>query len=518
MASERNLGTSSNGAGRRRGGAAAHALEAVGELAFGTPARALTTLTLYLAAHAVIRLVLWPPSLGYDDAEQVLSAQHWSWSYRFEQPPLVTWLLLALRDITGLAPGLVTITLLRSATLAALHVFAYLAARRLGATHLAAAAAAGSLAATYTLGYLAHADLPHSTLLAVVVAAALWLWLRMLEQPSWGRTLAFALACGLGLLAKWNFVLLAFAFLVVGLAAPDTRRLVLSWRTPLIAAVMASLAGPTAWTVAGARSDLDAVASGVLAGTPATGIAPGWLAGIGDLATSILAFPQPWLPLALLVLWPAFVRPNSAVRRTAALIAVMIGMHAALVPLAGATSFPERWMIVPLLPLPLVLMASVSPVSPRLPRFGGLLVGLALLVVLVRAVIGVTDAAYCGKCRTRMPAEAFAAAIRDAGFTSGTLVAPDMHLAGNLKRVMPDARVVVPRLPETARPAPGDGVCVVLWRGEDDGARVLAAARRALGADLSGAATRHVQAPILGGAARFQSLSFRIGEGEGSCR
>jgi 4-amino-4-deoxy-L-arabinose transferase-like glycosyltransferase len=492
-------------------------LQAVGRAAFGTPARAAATLALYLAAHAAVRLVLWPDALGYDDAEQVLSAQSWAWSYRYTQPPLVTWLLLALRDVAGLAPGLVAITVLRTAMLAALHVFTYLAARRVVDGPLPAALASASLAGTYTLGYLAHGDLPHSTLLAVAVAASLWLWLRLIEAPTPARTLAFGVVCGLGLLAKWNFVVLALGYLGVGLAAPATRRLVLSWRTPVVVALAGAIAAPSAWWVATHHPSLAALGEGVLV-APADAAAPGPLAGLGALATSALAFPQPWLVLALLVLWPARRRLSPAGGRLAALIVGVLALHALLVPVAGAVNFPERWMIVPLLPLPLLGLAAVDPGHRAVPALGGVLVALAVAVVLVRATIGLTDAAYCGTCRTRLPAAAFAEAIRDAGFVAGTVVAPDMHLAGNLKRWLPRARVVVPRLPAGAWPAPADGQCVVVWRGAGDGEGERAAARRAFGAALADAPTRRVTAPLLGARERRATMSFRLGAGEGSCR
>ncbi|MFW5680590.1 MAG: hypothetical protein ACOC3D_10015, partial [Pseudomonadota bacterium] len=136
---------------------------------FATPAAALLLLLAYLATHAATRFAL-PSSLGYDDAEQVLFAQAWSLGYRFQQPPLVTWLMLGLRDVLGIEPGLTAVTLLRSVLLGALYLGLYLAARRWLGDPLRAALASAALATTYTLGYLAHADLLVTTALAASVA------------------------------------------------------------------------------------------------------------------------------------------------------------------------------------------------------------------------------------------------------------------------------------------------------------------------------------------------------------
>ncbi len=489
-----------------------------GRLGFAGPARLAALLLAYVALHAASRLWILPPSLGYDDAEQVLSAQAWAWAYRFQQPPLVTWLLLALRDGTGLEPSLASLTLLRSLLLVALYVFTFLAARRLLGDLPRAGVAAAGLSATYTLGWLAHADLTHSIALAVAVAAALWLWQRLLERPSLARTLAFALACGLGLLAKWNFVMLVAGLAVVGLLRPATRPLALSWRTPLIALVMVLVAGPSAFWVASQTPSLLAVGERVLATPSEEADEVACAEGLAALALSALAFPQPLLVLAVLVLTPAWRAPRREASWLAVLMATVLALHALLVPLAGATEFPERWMIVPLLPLSLLLVAAALPQDRRVFALGGAFLVLALSVLALRVGIGVTNAHYCGKCRTRLPAPAFAEALRQAGFQEGTLVTFDMHLAGNLKLHLPAARVVVPSLPSGAWPPPGEGKCAVLWRGGAVPEARLAEVGAALGVAWGAAPARWVEAPILGNAERTQTVGFKLVPGAGSCR
>ncbi len=493
-------------------------LAALGSAAFASRRRLAVVLGLYLGLHAAARLWLLPQGLGYDDAEQVLSAQAWAWAYRFEQPPLVTWLLLLARDGLGLEPGLGAITLLRTLLLGALCVFTFLAARH-WLDVLAAGGAAAGLLGTYTLGWLAHGDLPHSTLLAVAVAATLWLWGCVVREPTFLRTFAFGLACGLGLLAKWNFIMFAVGLLVAALLQPATRPLALSWRTPFVGLVMASLALPSALAVLAEADDLGARAAGVVAGAaeqsgPAV---VGWLEGWSDLALAALAFPQPFLVLAMFVLWPALRRPAPATAWLALLMAVILMLHAAVVPLAGAREFPERWMIAALLPLPILVLAASRPGDPRVAALGGVLVLLMVIVWMVRVGIGVTDASYCGKCRYRLPAPAFAAALGDAGFREGTIVAFDMHLAGNLKQQLPDARVLVPGMPLRAWPAPGGEACALVWRG-DGPPPAIDGIGAVLGVDWTGAPTGRVAAPILGTTDRFQTMSYRVVPGAGACR
>lgn len=493
-------------------------LAQIGAFAAARPQRLFALLVIYLALHAAARLWLLPSGLGYDDAEQVLSAQGWAWTYRWEQPPLVTWLLLTLRDGLGLAPDLPALTLLRTAMLAALYLFTYIAATKWLEDRRLAALAAASLSATYTFGWLAHGDLPHSTLLAVFVAAVLWAWRHLLKRPTLVRTAVFGTVCGLGLLAKWNFVILLGGFLFVGLVRPQVRPLVLSWRTPLVAAIVLAIAGPTAWWVVSHHPEVALLTDGVLGPADDAGSWRRWGAGLAALGVSALAFPQPFLVLALLLLWPARQWPKPEVADLVSLIAVVLALHALLVPVAGATSFPERWMIVPLLPLPILVFAAVRPAHRRIDAFAGALVLLALAVLLLRVGIGMTDAAYCGKCRPRLPGPAFAEALREAGFERGTIVTFDMHLAGNLARHFDEARVVVPRLPRAAWPPPGDGRCAVVWRGGGAPPADLAALGQDFGVDWREAATTTVQAPILGHATRMQTMSFQLIAGGGTCR
>lgn len=463
---------------------------------FASVGAAALLLGAYLLLHAATRLWLWPGSLGYDDAEQVLFAQAWSLGYRFQQPPLVTWLVLALSDLVGLAPGLLSITVLRTLLLAALHVTFFLAARHWLGDGVRAALASAALAATYTLGFLAHGDLLVSTSLAVAVATSLWLWGRLLARPTLPNTLAFGVVCGLGLLAKWNFVMLALAYLLVGLALPAYRGLVLSWRTPVVVAVASLIAGPSALWVLAHHPSFIGLGQEVLIEPAARRSA---LDGLQALVRSALAFPQPVLLLALVALWPALGPLPPRVRPLAWVMVVAFALHLLLIPLAGAVNFPERWMITVLLALPIVLFAAVPPGHPRL---AGAALAILLVVVVAlgaRATIGLTDAAYCGKCRTRLPTEAFVEGLREAGMTPSRYVTSDMHLGGNLQAALGDAgQVVMQGYPESIWPRGAAAPCILLWRHDAP-----------LPPDGSGRDVGQVRAPILGRDDRLQGIAFR---------
>ena len=124
-------------------------------------------LAAYLLVHFALRLLM-APTLGIDDAEQTLFAQHWAWGYRFRQPPLFTWLLLPVSEVTG--PGILAVSLVRYALIGLYVLFFHLTALRwIGDRQLAALATGGNLL-IYVFAYYAHHDLTHTTMLATMIA------------------------------------------------------------------------------------------------------------------------------------------------------------------------------------------------------------------------------------------------------------------------------------------------------------------------------------------------------------
>src|SRR4051812_38556153 len=61
----------------------------------------------------------------------------------------------------------------------------------------------------------------------------------------------------------------------------------------------------------------------------------------------------------------------------------------------------------------------------------------------------------CHKCRVAIPYQGLAAALKERGFRSGTIIAQSRHDAGNLRRLFPDARIVCLESPAYAPPLAG---------------------------------------------------------------
>ncbi len=491
----------------------------------------------YLLGHFLLRLAL-SPTLGIDDAEQILFAQRWDFGYRFRQPPLFTWLLLPV--IKAIGPGVLAISLVRYALLGATFLFFYLAARLCLHDQRMAGLAALSFPLIYVFGYYAHHDLTHTTALGAMIALAFYVFARLAARPTWTAHLLLGLVFGLGLLAKWNFLMLAIGLSVTCLALPEQRHLILSWKTLAAIGVMAAVTLPTALWMIDHGQSLQGVSGNILGSSNGALALTSMLAGGGALLRSILLFPQPLLLIVLLAFAPDLragaSRPERGVERALPpsffgwLTLIVLALHLPLLPIFGAVDFTERWFHPALMALPIFVFGLLERSPPARPRIAFYLAALAILVAVAagaRLYRYAEGADRCGSCREFAPFAELAHGLRVEGFAVGTIVADGMHIGGNLKMLFADSRVMDPAFPMPLWPSSEtDGACLLAWRDEGEEAQsrrdaMRRFADRELG--LPTAATPvsagRIEAPLIGSSSRRYALGFELyRETAGGCR
>jgi lipopolysaccharide core galacturonosyltransferase RgtA len=508
---------------------------------WATPRIVALLIAAYLLVHFGVRLWMGPV-LGFDDAEQALFAQHWLPSYRLRAPPLFTWALMAVGEVAGV--GALAIALLRYALLAMVFGFAYLTARRLVRDPGLAALATFSFTAIYVFGYYSHHDLTHTTTLSAFLAASWYVFVRLCETPALRWYLALGLCFGLGTLGKWNFAIFALALPLACLAHSGYRGLVLNWRIVPAALVAAAMALPPAlWVLSQGAAHGDDI-GGVLA--QQSGPWPLILAkGTASLAVAVLVYPLPFLAMFLLIFGPAAWRglrlpqgaapaigPVPDVRLIGLAMAIAIALHWPLVPLAGATQFPERLLQPALMILPIWLFMLVERSGQPPPRaigtYAGVLAVLAGVALMARVGAYAFGSDYCRRvCRDHLPVQELADGLRGAGFQGkGTIVVRDMHLGGNLRVQFPEARVIDIAYPARTWPKPaGIGQCLAIWTEYGGGADAMRGPVYAyLGKELGVApdASRRegeVSATYHGSKTRAYRLFYGLSDGpQGECR
>jgi hypothetical protein len=174
-----------------------------------------------------------------------------------------------------------------------------------------------------------------------------------------------------------------------------------------------------------------------------------------------------------------------------------------------------------ILPIYLFMLVERSKVSAdAICRYGLALAGVVVVAVAGRIVVHT----ICpGACRTLVPFQAIARALRADGFAgTGTIVVLDFHVGGNLRVQFPHARIVQIGYPPRVWPVPrGRGQCLVVWASK---AKVESALDAYLEGELGvpGDARRRqgsVSAPMHGSRRRTYRLNYRLyEESQGECR
>ncbi len=462
------------------------------------PAAVPVVVTVLAALWWAVRIALLD-GLGGDEAEQVLFAQSFQWGYDVANPPLYTWLLIAVFAVMGKSAGVVLG--LKFAALASIYVALHAAARRsLGPERpLDTALAALSPLLIFYVGWNALFSYSHSLLNALFVVLVFMLALRLAADGRWRVYLALGAAVGLGMLTKYTFALFLAGLIAAGLTLPELRRRLLSPRLLVAAAVAALVFAPHGLWLIGSFDDLRAATAYKLeidAATP-------WLAGVGNgllsLVAAFFAFLSP-LWLVVFAVFPGLLRPapdEAAAPLTAALIgrafAVMAALAGVLVLAGGATHFRGNYLFfLVLFPLWAFARLPKAPASDRRRAvYAALLLAAAAGSTAVLAAKSFVDPGRCRKCQELVPYAALADGLRDHGFTGGTLFASwyPIPLPGNLALFLDEARVISAKFPGIRPPhraAPGQ--CLLVWSpletGGTDAPSISIWARRAFAAEV----------------------------------
>lgn len=392
-------------------------------------------------AHVVARVAV-SPALKWDEAEQMLWSQQLALGYG-PQPPLYTWLQWLVNQVFG--PGVLALAVLKHALLALAYGLMYLAGREL-LDMRGACWASASMLLLPPLGWYSMRDHTHTVLVTAMACGAWWLLLRIARRPSPSDFALLGLVCGLGMLAKYSFALVACAMLLAALSVPETRRALLSrgwWWAPAIGALV--LLPHAAW-LASHLAEATASTLGKMEIRPAGGLGRGLLRLAYAMAATLAlwalfalwAFRAAWWrrPLAPAALWAHRV----FVRYLALIVLALLGM----VLFAGVTHFKGRWILPLLCMAPLAAFAARPELQqhPRANRYSAAIAVVALVILAAACVrpwfsmlLGKTDA-------LNHPAAELAEALRAAGYDGASLIiAADPIMAGTLRARFPRATV-----------------------------------------------------------------------------
>jgi hypothetical protein len=483
-----------------------------------------------IMAMALIRVTLFPGT-GGDDGEQLIFSQFFAWGYQVRNPPLYTWLVMAVSQVTG--PGLWAVNIVKFSLLYAMYLFLWRAALYLFATRALAGLAALAPVLFYFVAWEVVTGFSHTVLTACLYAAVLWILLRLRDAPH-GHLADYALlgvAIGLGGLAKYAFWIFLACLLAAALTDRELRRRLLSPRLALTLAVAAAVLAPHyLWLIE--RLDILTQQAGAAASIR-DGIS---LTGLGHGAKAAIGFLSPgWLIAALL--FPAAFRPlktpaHPMVRVLGTYMILVLTMTAVGTLIQPDFRIRTHYMFV-LLFAPFWVLLRAEEAGAPIPRQRTLA---ALITLVLWAQPSALIAKYlfeplsCGRCQHHIPYADLAAKIKRLGFAGGTIVAywhPD-PLPGNLRAALPDARVISLKHPDIIPPLTPEtaGQCLVVWSADaarDNRSTAIAGANSLLNAGIApDTAQRLVISPLEGlpmlTGGKTAALGVILTPGAGDCR
>ncbi len=441
----------------------------------------------YGLVHGALRSIA-SPTLGQDDVIAAVFAQDWAWGYAPSNPPLYDWLLAILHELTG--PTLLSALILRYGLLAATAIFTYLAALRVGGDRGWAALTALSLSLCYQIGWNIHEGVTQTSVLATMVAATLWIYVRLLDRGKLVDYAALGLCLGLGLLAKYNYPALVLTLLIASALLPAARQRLVDPRILISLALAAAIVAPfLAWLSGFSSGDIATRLPG-----EAFGYLPRLARGLLNVLKSPIGFLTPFVFIVPLIFPGVLQRLARAVRTFGA--DGLAGDHERLLFYQCAAAFgvllaaailgfdqaASRYMHPLFLPAVILLMALAKDTQPQpvqVRRYVVALAGFAALVLLLRVTLLAVGSPLCGPCHQLERFEALADALKNSGFPAdGIVVTDNRFVAGNMRRLLPESTVALvgrrEYLPRRLAERPLPTVAVIsLGKGTDQGARAL---------------------------------------------
>jgi hypothetical protein len=434
-----------------------------------TPRGVSIFVALVLVSLGLIRVFLFP-GVGGDDSEQLVFSQFISWGYQIRNPPLVTWLLIGVQKITG--PTVLSIVALRMAILFGIYLLTLNITRRLCDDPRLAALSAGSLLMVFYMGWNTIHGFTHTSLVTFFYLSALLMVLRIKQSASPINLGLLGVILGIGLLAKYSFLLFAIALLCASLADQDLRRKLMSpWLLFGFVLILPLLIPQAQWLIDHAppnhlvrgEADLNWWDNARRFGK-----------GTLRLMLSLIGFLLPLWIFWLAVFWKAVrspVTPTDSQRRDMKLFKrlfiILLAMAVGAIFVIQSDRIRSHYMfiLIPFVPY-FFLRFGNAFTTLQIQRFAAVisLAGVTLIATLIGKYF--IEPLVCGTCEDHIPYDSFAKQVRDAGFKQGTIFA-FFHkdpLAGNFRVRFPDARVVSAKHPAVVAPKNRpDAQCLIIW-------------------------------------------------------
>ena len=317
-------------------------------------------LATYFAVNVLLRIA-GPASLELDEGQQLFYAQWLAVGYN-SQAPFYNWLQYFAVQLLG--DTMLALTLLKNLMLFLSYLLFGLAAQLIIRDRALAVVATLGLITMPQVGYEAQRDLTHTVALLFASCMFFYFFVRALQRPTALNYALTGVAIGIGVLSKYNFVLLPVAALLALLPDRKLRARLFDVRVLLVVAVAAVIAAPHAlWfldhidqatgrTVSKLTRDADGMRLHQI-GT-----------GLFSLVEAVIAITLPTLFVFAIAFGRTFFRSLRAESQWTRLIGriflAAILLLVLVIVIGGASYVRHRWIIPLFFLLPIYLAAKIE--------------------------------------------------------------------------------------------------------------------------------------------------------------
>jgi len=429
-------------------------------------------------------LMLWTVSPGrtlQDAISSELLQGHLAGGYQLRNPPLYEWLLWAMQQIIG--PGPLSYLILRYSLIGVIGILFYLALLRTVASARTVAAFSLSLILFYWFGWEVHHSVSHTLPLLAASLSLFVIGIAYAEQPTAGGAFLLGVIIGIGLMAKWSFVLVVLSLSVAFAVTRQTRAI---YGVPLTLLVLVGAVLPilpfALWI---GHFDPSLIASGFLPPRVELSLEQK-LDGAIAFVTSIPLVLLPWIVFVVFFAWRCPQTPSKSLALSQA-VAIRLASITALIFLAvmavvlmantasgsslfGITRFAIHYLFPFCLFASLALSGFLAPrviVDQFAPRLGYASLAIAIIIFLLKLGSFYVQPHHSGG-QSFLPYARLGDQLTRRGLGTSQFVTLSPRDAGNLAIYLPSARAL--SVSARIEPPPPDPVsnrpCVLFWGGE----------------------------------------------------
>jgi len=344
----------------------------------------------YLIVHFVIR-ILFSQTLQVDDAEQIDYAQNILLGYPIPQPPMYSWLSWILFKIFG--TGLFALTLLKYLLIALTFWFTWLVSGQLFQHLQTRYIATFSYLLMPSFAWHMHQGFTHTILLGFGIILSLHALLSLRDSPNIKNYAYLGFAFGVGLMAKYSFLLFMIPLLAVAISISSFRKMMINRRILLSIGVFVLIVGPHAYWLAQHYQEIFLSIDQKLKVT-SDNLLVDRIKSVGQFSGAAIAFVIPFSLIFIINSWKKiFNTDKQAAKNDSSLLLnrfylIIIASVVLLAIFVSMPHFKVRWFHPLMMIFPLWMLTRIerkTPLSKSIMRwFAGVTIIFTVLILSIR--------------------------------------------------------------------------------------------------------------------------------------